>query len=180
MARSKKTRKVGDSSPKLKPRQKKSERMLAGKKRDTGHKSGTRHNEHLLEASAQKDGKNAQGKDPRHGSKNLIPLVIASPEKTLEKSKTSKLKLTDEQQLVKLENDPRLNQLLDMLEEGRELNSVDQLWLDKQLDKIERLLTKLGISEQDDANQIIQSLTDDELLTKFESAADMLKDYQQK
>ncbi|WP_350669760.1 GTPase-activating protein, partial [Pseudoalteromonas sp. 43-MNA-CIBAN-0464] len=68
------------------------------------------------------------------------------------------------------------------LEEGRDLSDTDQKWLNIQLDKIEQLMLSLGLTEGDDTP--IQSpkkqLSDDELLNRFESGADMLKDYQQK
>ena len=174
MSRSKKIRKGGENSSKLQARQKKTDRVLASKKRDTGNKSGTRHNEQKLQAASQGT---ESAKDPRHGSKKPVALVI---EKSINKAATVKIKqpkLTDEQKLLKLEDDPRLNKLLDMLEEGREPSADDQLWLNKQLDEIERLLTKLGISEEDDAKQIMGSLSDDDLLNKFESGAELLNDY---
>lgn len=97
-------------------------------------------------------------------------------------SKPKQPKLTDEQKLLKLEDDPRLNQLLDMLEEGRDLNDADQKWLDVQLNEIERLMERLGISEADDLEHVMKTTTgsDDDLLEKFESGADLLKDYQDK
>lgn len=176
MSRSKKTRQVGESTAKFKPRQKKSERVLAAKKQNNGHKSGSRHNEHLLKTAT--NGESAKTKDPRHGSKKPIELFANETPKSVNVAASKKPKLNDEQKLIKLENDPKLNQLLDMLEEGRELSTNDQQWLEKQLTEIETLLTKLGISEEDDAKQIVRSLTDDELLDQFESGAETLKAYQ--
>ncbi len=90
--------------------------------------------------------------------------------------------INDEQKLLKLEEDPRLNSLLDMLEEGRELNAPDQEWLDKQLTEIERLMERLGIGEADDLEHVMNTTlnSDDDLFDKFESGADLLKDYQGK
>jgi len=178
MSRSKKTRKGGENSPKLQPRVKKQDRAVAtGKRKDSGNKSGSRHNESLILAQAPQQ-QAAKKKDPRHGSKKPIALAIPAAVVT-----DKAAQLTDEQKLLKLEEDPRLNQLLDMLEEGRDLNDVDQKWLDQQLNKIEALMVKLGISDDmdDDApSSPAKSLSDDELFDKFESGADLLKDYQDK
>jgi ribosome assembly protein YihI (activator of Der GTPase) len=168
MARSKKTRKGGDNGPTLAPRVKKKDRnVIEGKRSETGRKSGGRHNETLL----QQQGPNAvkgKNKDPRHGSKKPVslglPTSIAEPIKV----KTPQPKLNDEQKLLKLEEDPRLN---------------DQKWLDEQLTKIEALLTKLGITDADDMpapKAKARSSSDDDLLARFESGADLLKDYQSK
>ena len=182
MARSKKTRKGGENSPKLAPRVKKSDRKAVdGKKGETGRKSGSRHNESLLQKES---GKNVSGKnkDPRHGSKK--PVALSLP-KTITEPLTVKAKqpkMSDEQRLLMLEDDPRLNKLLDMLEEGRDLTAVDQKWLDSQLDKIEALMEKIGLNDGDDSFEEApkQALSDDDLLSRFESGADLLKDYQQK
>ena len=96
--------------------------------------------------------------------------------------KVKQPKLTDEQKLLKLEEDPRLNQLLDMLEEGRNLNDADQKWLDQQLNKIEALMIKLGISDEleDEVPAKSKADSDDDLFDRFESGAELLKDYQDK
>lgn len=183
MSRSKKTRKGGENSPKLQPRVKKQDRAVAtGKRKETGNKSGSRHNEGLILAQAPQQNA-AQKKDPRHGSKKPVALAIPVVAETVQTAKVKQPKLTDEQKLLKLEEDPRLNQLLDMLEEGRDLNDADQKWLDQQLNKIEALMVKLGISDdmEDGApSSPAKSLSDDELFDKFESGADLLKDYQDK
>ena len=184
MSRSKKTRKGGENSPKLQPRVKKQDRAVATGKRkekESGNKSGSRHNEDLILAQAPQQ-QSAKKKDPRHGSKKPVALALPAAV-VVAQPKVKQVKLTDEQTLLKLEEDPRLNQLLDMLEEGRDLNDVDQKWLDQQLNKIEALMVKLGISDDmdDDAPPSpAKSLSDDELFDKFESGADLLKDYQDK
>lgn len=185
MSRSKKTRKGGENSPKLQPRVKKQDRAVAtGKRKDSGNKSGSRHNESLILAQAPQQ-QAAKKKDPRHGSKKPVALAIPAAVVTdkAAQPKVKQAKLTNEQKLLKLEEDPRLNLLLDMLEEGRDLNEVDQKWLDQQLNKIEALMIKLGISDDmdgDTPSSPAKSLSDDELFDKFESGADLLKDYQDK
>ncbi|WP_372943023.1 Der GTPase-activating protein YihI [Shewanella sp.] len=179
MARSKKTRKGGENGPKFAPRVKKTDRKVVdGKKSETGRKSGSRHNEALLKQASGSG--TAIAKDARHGSKK--PVALSLPASITEPLvvKPKQPKITDEQKLLKLEEDPRLNQLLDQLEEGRDLSDADQKWLDIQLDKIEQLMQRLGLTEDDEvpAPSPKKQLTDDELLNRFESGADLLKDYQ--
>ncbi|WP_299796978.1 Der GTPase-activating protein YihI [uncultured Shewanella sp.] len=177
MSHSKKSRKANENAPKLAPRTKKNERVLAGKKKDTGNKAGSRHNANLVGSPKSSV---AQKKDPRHGSKKAVRLDLPGQAITPKKEKGPKL--TDEQRLLKLEDDPRLNQLLDMLEEGKELNEEDQKWLNKQLNTIEALMERLGITEEDDLEHVMKTTvaSDDDLLDKFESGSDLLKDYQDK
>lgn len=177
MSHSKKSRKSNDNAPKLAPRTKQSERVLASKKQNSGNKAGSRHNAKLV---GDKSGSATSKKDPRHGSKKAVALDL--PTKVIAPKKEQGPKLTDEQRLLKLEEDPRLNQLLDMLEEGKELPQSDQKWLEKALNQIEALMEKLGISEEDDLDHVVQTTaaSDDDLLKKFESGSDLLKDYQNK
>ncbi|MBR9728616.1 Der GTPase-activating protein YihI [Shewanella intestini] len=181
MARSKKTRKGGENGPKHAPRVKKADRnQVDSKKKDTGHKSGSRHNETLLNSQSPQ-AKGAKRKDPRHGSKKPVSLVAPKAITEPLKAKVKQPKLTDEQKLLKLEDDPRLNKLLDMLEEGHELNANDQKWLDEQLDTIERLMKNLGLEDGEmPAEAPAKAASDDELLNRFESGADLLNMYQNK
>ncbi|WP_299489697.1 Der GTPase-activating protein YihI [uncultured Shewanella sp.] len=177
MSRSKKTRKNNQNPPQLKTRTKKQERVLTGKKQDSGNKSGSRHNEAIIQQHTQ--GSGSKNNDPRHGSKKPIQLGIKAEKTTVKKSPSPKL--SDEAQLLKLEEDPRLNNLLDMLEEGKNLAADDQEWLNKQLSKIERLMDKLGITDEEEVSTSVKSSrTDDDLFDQFESGADLLKDYQHK
>jgi uncharacterized protein len=176
MSRSKKSRKGGENSPKLQPRTKKQERVLAGKKKETGNKSGSRHNETQLQKQAPSKDKAQQ--DPRHGSKRPVTLTLTPQPAKEVVAKPKQPKLTDEQKLLQLEEDPRLNLLLDMLEEGRDLKDADQKWLDQQLNKIEALMLKLGITGEEEPTQSKRLASDDDLLEKFESGIDLLKDYQ--
>ncbi len=173
----KKTRKINENAPKRAPRSKKEDRVISGKKQNSGNKAGSRHNEKQIQ---QKQTNSPQAQDPRHGSKK--PIALHLPETKVVEKKAKAPKLNDEEKLLKLEEDPRLNSLLDMLEEGRELNAVDQAWLDKQLTEIERLMERLGISEEDDLEHVMKTTinSDDDLFDKFESGADLLKDYQDK
>ena len=59
--------------------------------------------------------------------------------------------MTPEEELAKLENDERLDTLLDRLEKGETLSGEDQAWLDETLDRIDELMETLGIALDDDA-----------------------------
>ncbi|MCL1038761.1 Der GTPase-activating protein YihI [Shewanella submarina] len=181
MSRSKKTRNINENGAKMAPRTKKSDRKIASKKRDNGNKTGSRSNEGALKQASSGNGK-TQAKDPRHGSKR--PIVLTLPEQikpvvTEKAAKPKQPKITDEQRLLMLEEDPRLNELLDMLEEGRNLAPADQKWLDKQLAEIEKLMEKLGLAEEEDFAPS-KPKSDDDLLDQFESGMDLLKQYQNK
>lgn len=176
MSRIKKTRASSENAPKLQPRTKQKERVQAGKKQNAGNKPGSRHNASMIQSQSQGGGANSN--DPRHGSKKPVQLSIKTEKVAVKKPKGPKL--TDEQKLLKLEEDPRLNQLLDMLEEGKNLNQDDQQWLDKQLNQLEILMDKLGITDEEGEPEIKVAVSDDDLLEKFESGADLLKEYQQK
>ena len=93
-----------------------------------------------------------QKTDPRIGSKTPVPLiaegkVVATP--TAQVSAEPE-KLTRQQELRMLENDPRLDQLLDRLEAGDTLSGEDQTWLEARLDRIEELMVLLGIDIDDE------------------------------
>lgn len=183
MARSKKSRKGGENGPTQAPRVKKADRKVTGsRKKDNGHKSGSRHNEALIEQQSPHV-TTSKSNDPRHGSKKPVPLMVKAVETTAPVAKVKQPKLTDEQKLLKLEDDPRFNNLLDLLEEGKDLSADDQKWLDSQLAKMEALMEKLGISDAEElpaqtASTSKKPASDDDLYERFESGADVLKDYQ--
>ena len=135
MTRKKKSRR-SDSGPTLQPRMKSSSKILS-KKKGKGLSSGNR---------------NAAGKnvpevkshlvvDEKVGSKKKVPLINEEPNDTSFRDA--------EIRLVQLENDPRLNQLLDKVENGASLHSSDKKWMDQQLSEVESLLEFLGLDEQE-------------------------------
>ncbi len=177
MPRSKKSRKVNENGAKHAPRTKKEDRQLVGKKRKSGKKAGSRRDEATLKA-----GSNVVGtaKDPRHGSKKTIALEVA-PAQVSKPKKTPKAqqpKVNDKQRLLQLEEDPRLNNLLDQLEEGRVLSAVDEKWLNIQLDEMEELMGKLGLSAEDQTTSAPLD-KDERLLQQFESGESALDMYRQ-
>jgi len=123
-------------------------------KKHSGHKAGSRANPETKGAGKGQGQKNA---DPRTGSKKPVALVADGktvPEKkpvAKARPKAEKVRLTPEEELAKLENDERLDTLLDRLESGETLSAEDQAWLDQTLDRIDELMETLGIALDDGA-----------------------------
>jgi len=95
------------------------ERKLLNK--SCGHAAGSR-----IQASNQKNKVAAEAKDPRIGSKVPGELVVETKAKAKTQSKPKaevKPHLSPEEELAKLENDERLDALLDRLDEGDTLNA---------------------------------------------------------
>ena len=117
-------------------------------------------------------------KDPRIGSRKPVALVVeakskpakpvvAKPEKTPEQlaeqqERLQRLKL--EQELAALENNERLNTLLDRLDEDLAISADDEAWLDKMLERHQELLSELGIEDEDDEDE---PSSPDDLLQRF-------------
>ncbi|MFV9671350.1 Der GTPase-activating protein YihI [Pantoea graminicola] len=123
-------------------------------KKHRGHASGSRANP---AAPANSSGRQSDSaKDPRIGSKKPVALIAdgkttaTKPKKSVEKPAAKKVRLTPEEELAKLENDERLDALLDRLENGETLSAEDQGWLDASLDRIDELMEQLGIVMDDD------------------------------
>ncbi|OOE64356.1 hypothetical protein BZG20_14825 [Salinivibrio sp. IB868] len=161
MTRKKKTRRVGSEGPaqyvdKNQNEQDRIARMLKKQKKRKGKKAGSRHSEEDNKQVHRSGGK----KDPRIGSKKPIPLGTDA-------EKPKQPKLTPEQELAKLEQDPQLNVLLDRIENGEKLGAGLQAYVDEKLDRIEVLMDKLGLLADD--NELDD---DDDLLAKFEQQDD--------
>ncbi|ATM88051.1 MULTISPECIES: Der GTPase-activating protein YihI [Yersinia] len=124
-------------------------------KKHSGNRSGARSN---VESSNKKGQTQSQEKDPRLGSKVPVPLVVDSKVKAKPTTKPvakteAKPRLTPEEELSKLENDERLDALLDRLDNDEVLSKEDQAYVDLTLDRIDALMEQLGIElgdEEDD------------------------------
>nr|WP_321241630.1 Der GTPase-activating protein YihI [uncultured Tolumonas sp.] len=125
-----------------------------------------------VEAQEQK-GQSAKDKDARVGSRKPIALVAEAPVTAAKAPRPVAPKpepvVTQEQQLAKwereldkLENDDRLNTLLDKLELEQAVSAEDQEWLDKKLARHQELLKLLGLNEEEKA-----ASDPDELLQRF-------------
>ena len=122
--------------------------------------------------SADQNQQNAGSKtsqDPRLGSKKPIALVPGSVTPRADKSSKPDRKvvadkvvpekaakapempeLTAEQELEQLENNDRLNTLLDKVDAGEKLSKNDAGWLNKTLARHQQLLEELGLMEDED------------------------------
>ncbi|MDF7679459.1 Der GTPase-activating protein YihI [Enterobacteriaceae bacterium ESL0689] len=94
-------------------------------------------------------------KDPRIGSKKPVPLGgTERTSVTKQRQRVSeKPALSAQDELALLENDPRLDALLDRLEEGEILNQEEQRWVDSTLDRIDILMQQLGLACDDEEEE---------------------------
>ena len=123
------------------------ERKRAAKRK--GLKAGSRQQ---VEQSNNKSG-NSQSKDPRIGSRKPVVLVVDDKQKmpaAPKAVKEKKLVMTPEQELASIENDDRLNDLLDRLDAGETLEAAEQAWVDQRVDRYQELMDELGIIDNDD------------------------------
>ncbi|OCG16901.1 hypothetical protein A9G24_00660 [Gilliamella sp. App6-5] len=141
---------------KSKPKTKKSRqeineesRELKRKRKHKGLPSGSRFNN-------QDDNKNKnstnKSKDPRIGSKKPISLVVESSSaitKPVKQPKPIKSILSPQQELEQLENDPKLDILLDLVEQNTKLTKDQQTYLDSKLNRIDELMQELGYTDDD-------------------------------
>lgn len=108
--------------------------------------------------------------DPRIGSKKPIQLVVEQP-----KSNTSEAKryFSPQQELKALEQDTRLNKLLDAFDQGISLSDEEQRYLDSKLARHQQLCKLLGLTqqqtEQPKSQSNVQPSDDDQLWQQFES-----------
>lgn len=135
-------------------------------KKHSGNHSGARTN---VEGSNKKGHSQTQEKDPRVGSKVPVPLVIESQVKAKSMPKpveknVVKPRLTPEEELAKLENDERLDALLDRLDNDEVLNKEDQAYVDLTLDRIDALMEQLGIELGDDEDDVEREEKQEDIL----------------
>lgn len=123
-------------------------------KKRSGHAAGSRATGGV---ESSKSGKgSSQPKDPRIGSKKPIALGVTEVQvkkPKQQKPKIEKPMLTPQAELDLLENDERLDALLERLEEGETLNAEEQAWVNTKLDRIDALMEELGISYEDDEDE---------------------------
>lgn len=131
------------------------------RKRDKKHRGnapGSRGGEH---PHTQNSKGNKPSQDPRIGSKKPVELgSVSTPVVRSVKAKVEKpAPLSPEAELALLENDDRLDGLLERVEQGETLSKEDQVWVDATLDRIDELMEQLGISYEDDEQD--EEKTDD-------------------
>ena len=143
MARSKKSRKVGQIGVRSVPKQDRAPNTVSGKpKKRKGNAAGSRH------SAATEQTVNSQkiSKDPRIGSKKPVSLVAEAPKAAPVKRKY----FSPTEELKAIENDQRLASLLDKLEAGKRLTVEDQSYVDETLARHKVLCELLGIAPDED------------------------------
>ena len=154
------------------------ERKRAAKRK--GLKAGSRQ-----QAEQSHNSGNKQPKDPRIGSRKPIVLVLDEKKAksvAAKPLKEKKLVMTPEQELAAIENDDRLNDLLDRLDNGETLEAAEQAWVDQRVDRYQELMDELGIIDTDedededgvfdeaDFDEPTQPASEEELWERFNQA----------
>lgn len=131
-------------------------------KKHRGNKSGARYQE---KSTNSKSGNQNQALDPRVGSKKPIPLVVDDNAVVTRpapaKEPAVKVKLSPEQELEMLEQDDCLDSLLARLEDGETVTAEEQAYIDTCLDRIDELMSILGIELTDDDEEEDEDKLDD-------------------
>lgn len=161
MARQKKSRKVGKigvsktTSNVRKPTEKRVRKHL-------GKPAGSRNNEALTVEQETKK----VNKDPRHGSKKPVSLIVEPEE---QKSAVKKVKyFSPAQELTAIEQDPRFASLLDNIDLGKKVSKEDQHFVDVTLARHKVLCDMLGLTDEpDNSEQSPEQATD--LYSQFEA-----------
>ena len=194
MSRTKKSRTAGNSEPKFDGQRKESSSQAQearDKKRKDKLKGNKAGNRNAVESkqSAQKNQRQAQN-DKRHGSKKPIaltandkpqeavkPKINMQPKAKVIKSALAQPsvvkakitpKLSPEKELASIENDERLNDLLEQAETEQSLSKDDQIWVDKQMKRHQELMKQLGWIDEEG---------EEELLQQFEDASSALDEF---
>ena len=158
MTRKKKTRTEKTIGAAKKPLLKQSERIKDNsKKKGKGRPSGAKANiDGVKVKKTRSPGNSTSEMDSRVGSKKAIELVPSQAPKNLQPKvvvKKAKPTLSIEQQLAQVENDERLNNLLDALDEGKEISAKDQAYIDHQTAKHQKLLTQIDDVEESEEDK---------------------------
>lgn len=121
-------------------------------KKHRGHAAGSRTTAGQATTSSAHQ---PQPRDSRIGSKKPVPLSGVTQRSPVKPPamKSDKPVLSPQEELALLENDARLDALLERLEAGETLSAEEQRWLDTQLDRIDSLMQQLGLSYDDEENE---------------------------
>lgn len=148
MTRIKKTRTPGQLGARKESRENAEQsRQRKRKAKRKGLAPGSRHNQ----GGESGGGAARVQKDPRLGSKKPVALIKDEAKAAVAKVRVARPKaLTPEQELERLENDERLNTLLDRVDAGEKLGKDDAAWLDQTLARHQQLLEQLGLLGDED------------------------------
>jgi ribosome assembly protein YihI (activator of Der GTPase) len=184
MTRKKKARTSGQIGIRHKPaaeaRQER-ERPVESKKKGAGLKSGSRNAVHA-DKSTETSNKN---KDPRHGSKTPIPLVVTVAEKKLIAPQTTPkallakakpVEIPPQVELEQLEQDEKLQELLERMEQGETLTGKDAKYFNAKTARHSELLTLLGldVEDEDDEEEAEEELDELSKLQQVDWRKDLL------
>ncbi|QTL95878.1 Der GTPase-activating protein YihI [Aeromonas jandaei] len=145
------------------------ERKRAAKRK--GLKAGSR--QQVEQQKSKSAGK--QAKDPRIGSRKPVALIVEEKgtKSTVSKAvKEKKLVMTPEQELASIENDDRLNDLLDRLDAGETLEAAEQAWVDQRVDRYQELMDELGIIDNDDDEETDEAFEESDYEESFQPASE--------
>lgn len=183
MSRTKKSRNAGNSEPGFTGKRKETS-ISAQESRDRkrkaklkGNKAGARNGVESKKTQQQNAKKSIN--DKRTGSKKSVSLTgkeevkVELPKKTFQpKAKvvksTVEQKISPEKELALIENDQRLNDLLEQLDSNEDVSQVDSSWVDKQMARHQQLMKQLGWLDDDGEEDLIQ---------QFESASSALDEF---
>lgn len=137
------------------------EREARERKKDKKHRGNASGSRTQEKASTDQRSGQRKAADPRIGSKKPVQLGVlesavakqkpkSKPSEPVEKVVAAKPTMSPEEELEMLENDARLDTLLDRLDSGETLSAKDQSWVDETLDRIDILMEELGIELGDD------------------------------
>jgi uncharacterized protein len=175
MSRTKKNRTAGNSDAKFNGQRKESSsqsqdsRENKRKSKLKGNKAGARN---AIESKQTQQHNVKKGiNDKRIGSQKAVPLtssqgapvevakVTRQPQAKVLKS-PAEVKKSPEEELVAIENDPRLNDLLEQLDNGEEILKADQSWVDQQMLRHQQLMKKLGWLDEEGEEDLLQQFED--------------------
>lgn len=189
MTRQRKSRKPGALGAKSQPKNLREHKGADTAPKPPKSKGKPPGNRHSIETEKPKSsGGSAQERDPRVGSKRKIELQVPS-EKTVKSKPPVAAKVTAkaptaapaakvdpenisqaEDEFARLENDPRLQDLLAQMDAGDDISKQDSAWVEAQLDRYRQLADELGI----DVDEVEDEEDDDDLepWKKFDNPKD--------
>ncbi len=145
----KKSRKVGLIGVRKDPDFKQSRKPAnQSKKTNKGRPAGSRNN---LETTSKVSGgsKSAQQKDPRHGSKKPIALVVSPTVSKVQQRKFA----TPAEELAAIEADSRLTALLEKLDNNKSLTREQQHYVETMMARHQSLCELMGIDPEDEEDE---------------------------
>lgn len=181
MSRTKKSRTAGNSSEKFSGQRKETSsqaqqaRERKRKAKLKGHKAGARNT--VESKQTQKNNIKQAANKKQLGSKKPVQLIIEEkPQQSAEQPKVqlqpkvkviksqtqpqAPEKLSPEKELALIENDQRLNDLLEQLDNEESISAEDQSWVDQQMERHQQLMQELGWLDDEGEEDLLQQFED--------------------